>query len=329
MSLNGNVELMPNFVVASDWPWGIQAVLKGRGMLARGCSALDAVEAAVCVVEDDPTCKSVGTGGLPNVQGVLELDASIMDGDTMNAGAVTCLTMTKNPISVARKVMELTPHVLLAGHGATDFARRCGFPEYDPMTDESRAQWRRLREAVFRANSDEDAQRLYLDSTTKHYGYASVMQLTHALRTLFTISRGTVGVLAVDERQRTAAGTSTSGWPMRFPGRVADSSVIGAGTYANKKAAASATGIGETAIRYCLTKNVCDLVLGGMSPMEACKAGLVDVLSNEKIDHLAAVFCVDVDANVGGASTSEGFQFEYMTSSDDEPVVVTPQPIKV
>lgn len=321
--------MMLQFIVASDWPWGIQAVLKGKAILVNGSSALDAVEAAIRVVEDDPTCNSVGTGGIPNAEGVLELDASIMDGATMSAGAVTCLTMTKNPISVARKVMELTPHVVLAGQGATDFARRCGFAEYDPMTTESRAAWRKLRDKVFQAGSDEAAGESYLELTTKHYGYAPVLKLTSALRSLLGPSHGTVGVLAVDQHQKTAAGTSTSGWALRFPGRVADSSIIGAGTYANRRAAASATGIGETAMRYCLTKDVCDLVQGGMYPTEACEAALIKVLSSEKFDHLVAVFCVDADCNVGGASTRDGFQFEYVTSEDREPVIVTPKPVSV
>jgi len=303
--------------------------VKGKETLVNGFSALDAVEAAIRVVEDDPKCNSVGTGGIPNAEGVLELDASIMDGTNMNAGGVTCLTMTKNPISVARKVMELTPHVLLAGQGATEFARRCGFEEYDPMTAESRAKWRELRDRVFQAESDEAARDSYLELTTKHYGDALVLKLTKALRQLLRPSYGTVGVLAVDQDQKVAAGTSTSGWAFRLPGRVADSSIIGAGTYANRRAAASATGIGETAMRYCLTKGVCDLVQDGMPPTEACETELRKVLSSERLDHLVAVFCVDADCNVGGASTREGFQFEYATSTDPEPVVVTPKPVSL
>jgi len=320
---------MYDFVVASDWPWGIQAVLKGREILANDSTAIDAVEGAVCVVEDDPTCESVGTGGIPNAQGVLELDASIMDGSTMKAGAVSCLTMTKNPISVARKVMELTPHVMLSGQGATDFARQCGFAEYDPMTAKSLTAWKHIRETVFNAKTDEIAQQSYLELTTKDYGYATVLQLTKALRSRIGISHGTVGVLATDRQRNTAAGTSTSGWPLRFPGRVADSSIIGAGTYATRKAAASATGVGETAMRHCLTKKVCELVEGGKTPTEACEAALLKMHSIEKFDHLAAVICIDADCNVGGASTRSGFQYEYMRASDREPIIVTPEPVNL
>lgn len=317
---------MSDFIVASDWPWGVQAVLKGREILANGSTAIDAVEGAIRVVEDDPTCESVGTGGIPNVQGLLELDASIMDGSTMKAGAVTCLTMTKNPISVARKVMEVTPHVMLAGQGATEFARQCGFAEYNPLTASSLTKWKKMRDAIFDAKTGEIAQQSYLELTTKDYGHATVLQLTEALRSRISTSHGTVGVLVTDRTRHTAAGTSTSGWPLRFPGRVADSSVIGAGTYATGKAAATATGVGETAMRHCLTKKVCELVEEGKTPTEACEAALLQMQSIEKFDHLAAVICIDADFNVGGASTRPGFQYEYMRASDREPIIVIPKP---
>ena len=124
------------------------------------------------------------------------------------------------------------------------------------------------------------------------------------------------------------AGTSTSGWAMRFPGRVADSSVIGAGNYANRIAAASSTGIGETAIKHCITKSICDLVEAGMSPQDACETAVQKMLSRERFDHIIGVFCVDIDYRVGGACTREGFQYEYMTSKDAAPVMVRPKPVK-
>jgi len=225
--------------------------------------------------------------------------------------------------------MELTPHVLLAGQGATDFARRCGFIEYDPMTSKSLATWKRIRDSVFDANTDETAQQSYLELTTRDYGPSTVLHLTKALRSRLGTSHGTVGVLVTDRNRKTSAGTSTSGWPLRFPGRVADSSIIGAGTYATKKAAASATGVGETAMRHCLTKEVCELVEEGKTPIEACEAALLKLQSIEKFDHLAAVICIDADCNVGGASTRPGFQYEYITSSEREPIIVKPEPINL
>ena len=224
---------MSNFLIASDWSWGIEAVLKGRELLAYGGSALDAVEVAVRTVEDNPNVDSVGTGGLPNADGVAELDASIMDGTNLRAGAVTALQMTKNPISVARKVMELTPHVLLAGEGATKFARQCGFPEYDPLTPEAREKWKKLRSAIFFPETDELSKKSFQE-TGVGPGYDSlkvVERLAESLRAVYGKSHDTVGVLATDPHKQIAAGTSTSGWAMRFPGRVADSSIIGAGNY--------------------------------------------------------------------------------------------------
>jgi len=322
---------MPNFIIASDWEWGIEAVLGGRELLARGRSALDAVETGIRLVEDNPNVDSVGTGGLPNIDGVAELDASIMDGTSLRAGGVTGLRMTKNAISVARKVMELTPHVLLAGQGATEFARRCGFPEYDPLTPKAREKWRKLRGAIFSPETDESSRKAFLE-TGVGPGYdsmKSVQLLTESLRRVYGKVHDTVGVLAVDMGRHIAAGTSTSGWAMRFPGRVADSSIIGAGNYASRTAAASSTGIGETAIKHCITKSICDLVDDGMSPEDACETALRRMLSRERFDHIIGVFCIDVNYRVGGACTREGFQYEYMTSEDPRPIIVRPKPVKL
>jgi isoaspartyl peptidase/L-asparaginase-like protein (Ntn-hydrolase superfamily) len=316
---------MSEFMIASDWSWGVEAVLKGAHLLRKGYCALDAVEEAIRVVEDNPRVNSVGTGGLPNAEGVLELDAGIMDGTNLRAGAVTCLQMTKNPISVARKVMELTPHVLLAGQGATEFARRCGFPEHDPLTPEARETWKKLGKAILSPETDESAKNIFQNLA----GYDSdVDRLARALRSWLGTSHGTVGVVATDQQRQVAAGTSTSGWAMRFPGRVADSSVIGAGTYANRTASASSTGIGETAMRHCLTKDICDLVEEGLSPTEACETALLKMMSLEKFDHIVGVICVDVNYNTGGACTKTGFQFEYMGSEDTAPVIVYPKPVR-
>jgi isoaspartyl peptidase/L-asparaginase-like protein (Ntn-hydrolase superfamily) len=321
---------MPNFIVASDWEWGVEAVLRGKELLGKKGNALDAVETAIRAVEDNPNVDSVGTGGLPNADGIAELDASIMDGTNMRAGGVTGLRMTKNAISVARKVMELTPHVLISGQGATEFARRCGFPEYDPLTPEAREKWKKLRDAIFTPETDELSKKAFRE-TGVGPGYdslKSVQLLAESLRKVYGKTHDTVGVLATDMGKHIVAGTSTSGWAMRFPGRVADSSVIGAGNYANRKAAASSTGVGETAIKHCITKSICDLVEDGMPPKEACETALLKMLSRERFDHIIGVFCIDVDCNVGGACTQEGFQYEYMTSTDTEPVIVRPKPVR-
>jgi len=322
---------MQDFVIASDWPWGVQALLKGAALLRSGSSALDAIEEAVRVVEDNPNVNSVGTGGLPNAEGVLELDASIMDGTNMRAGAVACLQMTRNPISVARKVMELTPHVLLSGEGARKFARTCGFPEYDPLTPEALHTWRKLRDAILSSQTNMPVEHVLRNLSgfdANFEGLSFDRKLAGYLRAFLKDPYGTVGVVATDQDGQIGAGTSTSGWAMRLPGRVSDSSVIGAGTYATKTAAASSTGLAETNLRHCLAKSVCELVEDGFSPNEACEAALLRVLTREKLDHMIAVICVDINHDAGGACTKDGFQFEYMRSNHTTPIIVHPEPVQ-
>jgi beta-aspartyl-peptidase (threonine type) len=318
---------MVEFIVSSNWPWGVVALRRGKEVLERGASALDSIEETIRMVEDDPTATSVGTGGLPNADGVLELDASIMDGTNMRAGAVAALQMTKNPISVARKVMELTPHVLLAGDGAKKFARQCGFPEYDPLTAQAVATWKKLRETMLSSVHDPTSMKRTFDEIL---GYdTDIETLAKSLMAVYGEHLGgTVGVLARDERRNIAAGASTSGWAMRFPGRVADTAITGAGTYANKVAAATSTGVGEVAIRHSLARSVCELVESGLMPDAACEAALRKVLAKEKFKHLIAVTCIDIECNVGGSCTKSGFQYQYMLSGDSQPVIVRPEPIR-
>lgn len=317
--------MKPKFAICSNWPWGLAALAKGSEILGEAGTALDAVELTIRTVEDDPAATSVGTGGLPNADGVLELDASIMDGTKMRAGAVAGLQMTKNPISVARKVMEQTPHVLLAGEGALKFARQCGFPDFDPLTPEARATWRRLRTAMVESKDTRSMKATF----DKLLGYdTEVETLSKSLKAVYGKHLGgTVGVLARDSRRNMASGASTSGWAMRFPGRVADTAIIGAGTYANKVAAATATGVGEVSIRQGLSKAVCDLVESGVEPQEACERALRKVVSVERFTHLIAVTCVDIGCSVGGSCTKAGFQFQYMRAGDEEPLVVRPEPL--
>jgi beta-aspartyl-peptidase (threonine type) len=205
------------------------ATAAGRRVLAAGGSALDAVCAAVVVLEDDPLFNA-GTGSVLNRDGDAEMDAAVMTGDGLRCGGVAAIRRVRNPVLVARKVMETTPHVLLAGAGATSFARRHGFGVYDPVTRESLRRFR-LRRAI--------------------------------------ASPGTVGAVALDAVGRFAAGTSTGGVALKLPGRVGDSPIPGAGNYATPRAAASATGTGELMMRTLATKSVCDLVAAGRTPARA------------------------------------------------------------
>jgi beta-aspartyl-peptidase (threonine type) len=213
---------------------GVRAAVEAaRRILAGGGSALDAVCAAVVVLEDDPLFNA-GTGSTLNRDGDAEMDASVMVGEQLRCGGVAAIRRVRNPVLVARRVMEDTPHVLLAGRGATAFARRQGFRGYDPITRESRVRFRSAARAA----------------------------------------GGTVGAVALDAEGRLAAATSTGGTALKLPGRVGDSPVPGAGNYATRSAAASATGRGELILRHAVTKSLCDRVAAGRSAGRAARETL-------------------------------------------------------
>jgi beta-aspartyl-peptidase (threonine type) len=218
-----------------------RAAKAGAEILARGGSALDAVVAAVTILEDAPVFNS-GTGSVLNREGEAEMDACVMIGKGLRAGGVTCLKRVKNPILVARKVLEKTQHVLLAGEGALQFARKMGFADYDPVTAERRKEYEKIR------------------SNPKRYAQAT---------------GNTVGAVALDEKGVFAAATSTGGLTLKLPGRVGDTPVAGAGTYANAFGAASATGLGEAVMRILSTKSVCDYLSVGLTAQEAVRLELV------------------------------------------------------
>lgn len=238
-----------------------EAAEAGAKVLRRGGSALDAVEAAVELMEDDPLFNA-GRGAVFTAEGKSELDASIMDGRTLKAGAVAGVTRTKNPIALAREVMERSDHVFLAGEGADAFSRERKLTQVDPAYFYTERRWRSLERALAREDlpvpkkprGAEKADRGRLDDLVHDEG-----------------KHGTVGVVALDSRGDLAAGTSTGGTNAKLWGRVGDSPIIGAGTYAsNASCAVSATGEGEYFIRLSVARDVCALVeYKGMSVQAA------------------------------------------------------------
>lgn len=314
-------------VIISNWKHGRTAVEIGYEILKNSGRAIDAVEKGIMAVEDDVSVDSVGSGGIPNIEGIGELDASIMIGNTYQGAGVTNLTGVRNPISVARKVLELSPHVMMAGDGATRFARALGFGEYEPVTDSARDKWRRMRDMLLTAAKGESLSKEF----EKELGYDSnlevlikgIMILTEAG---ILKAKSTVGVLALDG-DGPVAGTSTSGWALRLPGRVSDSSVLGAGTYATPNAASSSTGLGEYSIKHNLTRKVCDFIEEGMSPTDACEESLELMLKREKVPVIMALIALDRKGNVGGATTKESFVYSYRRISDSRITEVTPEPI--
>ncbi len=212
------------------------AVRSAAAGLAAGDSALDAAVAAVVVLEENPLFNA-GTGAALNRDGDVEMDASVMCGHDLRCGAVAALRRVRNPVLVARCVMERTPHVILAGEGALRFARAEGFADYDPLTRRARDAWLRRR----------------------------------------TMPAGTVGAVALDRRGHLAAATSTGGVTLKLPGRVGDSPIPGAGNYAHAAAACSATGRGELMMRVLAAKDLCDRVARGEHPQAATEALLRDM----------------------------------------------------
>jgi beta-aspartyl-peptidase (threonine type) len=243
-----------------------KACAAGAAVLAGGGSALDAVEAAVRVLEDDPVFNA-GTGATLTRDGDVELDASIMDGETLRCGAVAVVRDVRNPVSLARAVMERTAHVMLAGPAASAFAREAGFAAHDNallVTPAQRARW-------------EAARRGAPSSKT-----------------------GTVGAVARDARGHLAAATSTGGMSMKLPGRVGDTPLIGCGTYADDAlAAVSCTGHGERIIALTLARHVADLVAAGRTAMEAAREGIA--LLGRRVEGTGGLIVVAPDGSVGFA----------------------------
>ena len=238
----------------------------GMQTLRRGGSALDAVEAAVRRVEANPKDHSVGYGGLPNILGEVELDASLMDGRTLEAGAVCAVRGYAHAISLARQVMERLPHVFLAGSGAECLAREVGMRRRPLLTATAKATFERKVRPGFR--------RRY---RTLH---ALVRAATRDAEVAARVEDyfGTVNVIAVDRRGNIASGVSTSGWAWKYPGRVGDSPVIGAGNYADTRYGACAcTGYGEMAIRCSTAHSVVLYLKLGLGLPRACREAMADL----------------------------------------------------
>jgi beta-aspartyl-peptidase (threonine type) len=248
------------------------AVARGRAILKAGGSALDAVCATVVALEDDPNYNA-GTGACLNFDGFCELDACVMESRESRVGAVAALQRVKNPILVARKVMEETDHVMLAGEGAQRFARVMGFGDHDPITPARRADW--------------ESKRKQLDEVLGKRG----LKMRRFLKDHPEYAGGTVGAAAVDMNGVLAAATSTGGVTMKLVGRVGDSPLAGAGNYASRHVAASATGTGEFVIRTLAARSISEAMERGASLRNA----LDDVLGRLGRDFDADVGIIAVD----------------------------------
>lgn len=277
-------------IVTSEF--GDVGIPPARQLLRAGSSALDAVETAVRAAESNPDDHTVGLGGLPNLLGEVELDASIMDGRTLRAGAVGSLKGFEHPISVARKVMEELPHVLIVGDGAARFAAEMGFQQRELLTPAARRIWReRLQEAIPSERAGE-------------------LRYRQRMRELARLAADperpgeTVTVMILDSHGDIACGVSTSGWAWKYPGRLGDSPIIGAGGYADSRyGAAACTGRGEMAICLSTARSVVLYMKMGFGVEEACVEAMEEFRALQ--DPYAggiSIRAVDRHGNPAGAS---------------------------
>ena len=283
---------------------GASALPAGIRVLARGGSAVDAVEACARIIEADVTDTSVGRGGKPNVLGEVELDASIVDGTTHRSGAVAALKGYLHPITVARAVMERTPHVFVVGDGAARLAREIGAERTQNLTASTRKLW---------------VERLRAAGETP----ASIRRRTKLLpivRKIVGEDRGTVNFLALDGRGDIASAVTTSGWAYKYPGRVGDSPVVGAGNYCDSRyGAAACTGFGELAIRNVTAKTAVDRLAAGMPPDLVARAAIAD--ANELEDAAFNIVVLSRKGIHASATNREGRRYVWMTTRMKEPVL--------
>ena len=290
--------------IASYYNAGKRVVKKAKEVLLKGGSLLDAVEEGIKVIEEDLSIDSVGLGGFPNIFGEVELDAAIMDGETLKCGSVGAVKYIKHPITLARKVMELTPHVMIVSHGASHLASIVN------MKEDIVINVRRFKQFI---ETVEKYEKFLLEGKNIPLHLRRILELSSKQMKI----HDTIGVI-VYKNGKLAAGVSTSGLPLKFPGRISDSAIIGAGIYAdNNIGAAVCTGFGEIAIRLCAAKSVLDLMRFGYKPEEALKEVLerVNEISNrEGENYHLGIIVVDREGNVHAAAN---FNFYYTFWRDD------------
>lgn len=296
-------------VASANGKIGLKAAMD---VLRAGGSALDAVEVGCRLVEDNPADHTVGTGGLPNLLGEVELDASIMDGRTLAAGAVGAVKGFPNPISIARKVMETLPHVLLVGSGAERFAGELGFSRRELLTPEAWRLWaERLRGVGI---PDDPGIQRFLDRMRELVPQGLDPEQPNE----------TVNFIAIDRDRNIACGVSTSGWALKYPGRLGDSPIIGAGNYAdNRYGACACTGRGETAIRLGVARSVVLYLKMGLDLEAAVREVMAEVAALP--DPYAGPFsliAVDRHGNHIGVSNRPNMTYLFMTEDMAGPAEV-------
>ena len=291
----------------------------GMAVLRDGGSALDAVEVALRACEDNLADHYVGTGGLPNARGVVELDASVMVGSTRAFGAVAALQGYPNPVSVARAVMERLPqHCVLVGDGAATFADECGFPTAELLTQESR---RLFREALATEEENIEGERTLGQEGDRAYRLAAIDLVDR-----FAPHEGpwgTINILALDASREMVVGVSTSGYPWKYPGRVGDSALPGAGNWCDlRSGGAACTGRGELSLRAGTARTVVEALGRGVGVEQACRDALADAATlPDPFRAELRVLALTPDGRHGGAAGSPGATYAVMTAQSTEPEI--------
>ncbi|WP_172916246.1 N(4)-(beta-N-acetylglucosaminyl)-L-asparaginase [Capnocytophaga canimorsus] len=283
-------------VVISTWNHGLPANDAAWKILASGGSALDAVEKGVMTAEADPEETSVGYGGYPDREGNVTLDACVMDSQN-KAGSVACLKNIKHPISVARLVMEKTPHVMLVGDGAKQFALSQGFKEEDLLTEKSKKAY---------------------EEWLKTSQYKPIINIEN---------HDTISMLALDENGNLSGACTTSGMAWKMAGRVGDSPIIGGGLFLdNEVGAAAATGLGEAVIRTAGSAMVVELMRHGKSPQEACEIvtkRIYDLYKNTpELEHLQVGFiALSKSGEIGAFCVRKGFNYALQSKNQQNTLI--------
>lgn len=277
--------------IIATWRMAKEGIEQGFEQLNQNGKASDAIETAIKAVEDFPYYKSVGYGGLPNEDQVVELDAGYMDGDTFDVGAICAIKDFANPISIAKKLSEEKVNNILVSYGAEKYAREHHFEEKEMLTDRAKAFYRKKKKEL-----EQQAQEL------KPYD-----------------GHDTVGMVCLDENGTVVAGTSTSGLFMKKPGRIGDSPFVGSGFYADSEVGgATATGLGEDLMKGCISYEIVRLMKEGLTPQEACEKAVNDLDASLKKRRTVAgdlsVVAMNNKGEFGCATNIDGFSFSVATS---------------
>lgn len=293
-------------IVISTWDFGKAANAEAWTILGKGGRALDAVEAGVKIPEADPTNHSVGYGGLPDRDGKVTLDACIMD-EKYNCGSVMALENIRHPISVARMVMEKTPHIVLAGDGARQFALANGFKKENLLTPESEKMWREwLKESKYHPEINAE-NKLYNREKDSMPGGPD--------------NHDTIGMLAMDANGDLSGACTTSGLAYKYHGRVGDSPIIGAGLYVdNEIGSATSTGVGEEVIRIVGSHLIVELMRQGLAPEAACREAIDRIIKRNPVrikDIQVGFLALNKKGRFGAFGIQKGFTYSVKSTTEE------------